>query len=168
MIRLYILWDLEFSFQLSFVLCSCSLFIRGLACSTVAFYVGLYSSHQKKNDAQYGFCKHVKNLCFQNIGMTCFLCWKEHTYDKSKGFYWISLAKVKDFFRCSQCYSFIDAYCFYSIAPLTPETFYREKKAQQLSFPRGFKFRYELCYYRKWRHGQYLFTQEAQQAEQFW
>jgi hypothetical protein len=76
MIRLYILWDLEFSFQLNFVLCSCSLFIRGLACSTVAFYVGLYSSHQKKNDAQYGFCKHVKNLCFQNIGMTCFFMLK--------------------------------------------------------------------------------------------
>lgn len=38
------------------------------------------------------------------------------------------------FFRCSQCYSFIDAYYFYSIAPLTPETFYREKKLNNYPF----------------------------------
>jgi len=47
---------------------------------------------------------------------------------KSKGFYQISVAKAKDFFHCSQCCSFLNAYYFYSFTPLTLPSFYREKK----------------------------------------
>lgn len=51
---------------------------------------------------------------------------------KSKGFYQISVAKAKDYFHCSQCCSFLDAYCFYSFTPLTPAIFFSE--ALQLFF----------------------------------